>query len=219
MIPQQWQGRIALDWHLINEKIVNSKEKELNPENHALQENLVTRIGGYLTSPPSTILRMITGWALLAAAAGTIFDAYACDGCSTGSIGLIPLYLGFPIGSVGLVIIFKKVAGWIPALLIALGLSGILYFMFAYPNGVEGWIGAIFIGIAHLFLPLSGRFASLFWVSVGILGFPDFPAFGVRSWGLINVFMLFGAATAVSGIFIVWGLKSINTSQVIEKNP
>ena len=80
------------------------------------------------------VLRNITGWALLAAVAGTFFDALACDGCPEGSIGLIPLYIGFPIGSVGLVLVFRKVAGWVPTILAALGLAGILFFMFSYPN-------------------------------------------------------------------------------------
>jgi hypothetical protein len=158
-------------------------------------------------------LRRITGWALLAAAAGTLFDAFACDGCADGSVGLIPLYLGFPIGSVGLVIIFRKVAGWVPALLAAVGLAGILFFMFSYPNGAEGWIGAILIGIAHLFLPLPGRFASVLWVAVGILGFPEF---GEPSWGPISAFTVFGAATAASGAFVLWGLPSPDPEQISE---
>ena len=116
------------------------------------------------------VLRRITGWSLLAASAGIIFDAVACDGCAKGSIGLIPLYLGFPIGSVGLVLVFRKVAGWVPTLLAAVGLAGILFFMFSYPNGAEGWIGAILVGIAHLFLPISGRFASVLWGCGGHLG-------------------------------------------------
>ncbi len=71
-------------------------------------------------------------------------------------------------------LVFRRVVGWLPALLAAVGLAGILFFMFSYPYGAEGWIGAILIGIAHVFLPLSGRFASVLWVSVGILGFPEF---------------------------------------------
>jgi hypothetical protein len=53
-------------------------------------------------------LRYITGSALLTAAAGTFFDAYACDGCAEGSIRLSPLYVGFPIGAVGLALVSKK---------------------------------------------------------------------------------------------------------------
>ena len=169
------------------------------------------------TSPGSVnrILRLITGWALLAAAAGTIFDEYACGGCPQGSIGLIPLYIGFPIGSVGLVIIFKKVGGWISATFAAVGLAGILYFMFAYPQGVNGWIGGIFLGIAHLFLPLSGRFVSVLWVAVGILGFPGFGVMRVLT--PVPVFVLFGVATAATGLFVLLGLKSVKSVTVQEE--
>ena len=143
-------------------------------ENISLERGLRNEERGNHQRVTGNVLRWITGWSLLAASAGTFFDAYVCNGCPEGSVGLFPLYLGFPIGSVGLVIVFKKVAGWIPALLAALGLSGMLYFMFAYPHGARGWAGAIFIGTAHLFLPLSGRFASPLWVAAGMLGFPEF---------------------------------------------
>jgi hypothetical protein len=160
-----------------------------------------------------TVLRNLTGWTLLAASVGIFFDAITCGGCAQGSIGLIPLYIGFPIGSVGLVLITKKVAGWIPTLFAAFGVFGILLFMFSYPEGAEGWLGAIFIGIAHLFFPLSGRFASVLWVAVGILGFPEF---GAASWGPVSAFTVFGAATAASGIFVLWGLKPIDSSKILE---
>jgi len=162
------------------------------------------------------ILRYITGWALLAAAAGTFFDAYACDGCTEGSIGLIPLYIGFPIGSVGLVLVFRKVAGWVPSILAALGLGGILFFMFSYPSGAEGWVGAILIGMAHLYFPLTGRFASVLWVATGILGFPEF---GSPSWGPIAAFTAFGAATAASGAFVLLGLRATEHGTVPEVLP
>ena len=164
--------------------------------------------GGTYPGSVNRILRLVTGWALIAAAAGTIFDEYACGGCPQGSIGLIPLYLGFSIGSVGLVIIFKKVAGWMSATFAAAGLAGILYLMFAYPDGVNGWIGGIFLGIAHLFLPLAGRFASVLWVAVGILGFPyvGMP----RALAPIPVFSLFGIAIAATGLFVLLGLNSAN---------
>jgi hypothetical protein len=164
----------------------------------------------------SPILRNITGWALLAAAAGTFFDAYACDGCSDGSIGLIPLYIGFPIGSVGLVLVFRKASGWVPALLATLGLGGILFFMFTYPNGAEGWIGAVLIGAAHLYFPLPGRLASVLWVAAGILGF---PAFNTASWGVISAFTVFGAATAVSGAFVLLGLRTTAPEMAVGESP
>ena len=136
-------------------------------KNNNLREMFGNNDGGTQPGSINRILRQVIGWALLAAAAGIFFDEYACGGCTQGSIGLIPLYLGFPIGSIGLVIIFKKVAGWISTAIAAVGVAGILYFMFAYPNGVNGWIGGISLGIAHLFLPLPGRFVSVLWVAVG----------------------------------------------------
>jgi hypothetical protein len=115
------------------------------------------------------------------------------------------LYIGFPVGSVGLVLVFNKAAGWVPALLAALGLAGILIFMFSYPNRAEGMIGAILVGIAHLFFPLTGRLASVLWVATSIL---SFPAFNTASWGPITGFTMFGAASAASGAFVLWGLRS-----------
>ena len=84
----------------------------------------------------------------------------------------------------------------------AIGLIGILYFMFAYSNGVYGWIGGFFLGIASLFLPLPYRFAALAWVAVSLLGLPEFSA---RTWGFINAFSMFGIGTAISGVYILWG--------------
>lgn len=153
----------------------------------------------------SPILRRITGWALLAASVGTFYDAYASSGGAQGSIGLIPLYLGFTIGSIGLVMVIRKIAGGLPALLAAAGLVGFFIFMFSYPNGAEGWIGLVLFGFAHLFLPLTGRPASVLWIAAGILGFPEF---GQGSWGLISAFTVFGAACAASGAFVLWGFRS-----------
>lgn len=164
--------------------------------------NLTERGSGKLVSKR---LRQITGWALLASAIGTFYDSYACDGCAQGSVGLIPLYIGFPIGAFGLVIVLRRVAGKLAAFLGTLGLAGILYFMFWYPTAGDGWIGGVFIALAHLFLPFSGRFAALSWMAVGVLGFPEFPH---RSWGPVEVFQMFGLATALSAAFVLWGLKS-----------
>lgn len=150
----------------------------------------------------NSILRNVTGWALLAAAAGTFYDEAFCGGCSEGSIGLIPLYLGFPIGAIGLIWIFRRSEGWLPALIVGTGLAGILYFMFAYPSGADGWIGGVLIGVGHLFLPLPGRFSAVLWVATAVLGFPEFRA---ASWGVIDAFTMFGAATAYSGAFILVG--------------
>lgn len=165
------------------------------------EQMIESRIDRRIVSPR---LRKITGWALLAASAGTFFDAYASSGGAQGSIGLIPLYLGFTIGSIGLVILIRQVAGWTPAILAAIGLAGFFIFMFSYPNGAEGWIGLVLFGIAHLFLPLVGRFPSVLWIAAGLLGF---PGFGQGSWGPISAFTVFGAATAASGVFVLWGLR------------
>jgi hypothetical protein len=153
------------------------------------------------TSRRVGVLHLVTGAALVAAALGTFIDAYTCHGCTEGSIGLVPLYLGFPIGAVGFVLFLRRAAGWVPSVIGAIGLVGILYFMFAYPSGAKGWIGGVLIGIAHLFLPLGGRFPSVLWVVVGILGFPEF---GQRSWGVVSAFTTFGAATLATGIFVLW---------------
>lgn len=147
------------------------------------------------------VLHLVTGAALVAAALGTFIDEYTCHGCPEGSIGLFPLYLGFPIGAVGFVLFLRWAAGWVPSAIGAIGFVGILYFMFAYPSGANGWIGGVLIGIAHLFLPLGGRFPSVLWVIVGILGFPEF---GQHSWGVVSAFTTFGAATLATGIFVLW---------------
>lgn len=166
------------------------------------EQMIESRIDRRIVSPR---LRKITGWALLAASVGTFYDAYASYGGAQGSIGLIPLYLGFPIGSIGLVILLRHVAGWTPAILAAIGLAPFLNFMGSYPNGAEGWIGLALFGFAHLFLPLTVRLASVLWIAAGILGFPEF---GQGSWGLISAFTVFGAACAASGAFILWGFRS-----------
>lgn len=147
------------------------------------------------------VLRLVTGAALVAAAVGIFIDEAMCSGCPEGSIGLIPLYVGFPIGAVGFILFLYRAAGWLPSAIGAMGMAGILYFMFSYPNGADGWIGGVLIGIAHLFLPLGGRFPSVLWVAVGILGF---PAFGQHSWGVVSGFTLFGAAILTTGVFVLW---------------
>lgn len=149
------------------------------------------------------LVRKITGWALLASAIGTIYDSYTGP---EASIGLIPLYIGFPIGAIGLVLIYYKLFKWAPTLILSAGLYGILYFMFTYPDGVNGWIGALLIGAAHLFLPLPGRFASIFWIMVGVLGFPEFRAYPLELF--LKPYYIFGIATGYTGVFILWGLKS-----------
>jgi hypothetical protein len=80
----------------------------------------------------------------VAAAIGTIWDKLAniaCGCCYEGSFSLLPLYLGFPLGVIGLLLIYRKSYGWLPTGFLAVGLAEILYFRVAYPNGGEGWMG------------------------------------------------------------------------------
>jgi hypothetical protein len=191
--------------------------KEISVEEQMTQ-SILDRLEKGTKRDGELILRRVTGLAWLAAALGVLIELFyheffcvACNG--DGSIGLIPLYLGFPIGAVGFVLVLRRTAGWIATLLAAAGLASILYFMFSYPNGAAGWIGAVFIGIAHLFLPLSGRFAAVLWTITGILGFPEF---GEPKWGLISAFTVFGAATAISGAFVLWGLSPNDRGQKAE---
>jgi hypothetical protein len=149
-----------------------------------------------------SLMVKITGWAMLAAAFGILLEIVIPRPPGEGTIGLIPLYIGFPIGAVGFVIVLWKKTGLFSAIIAAIGLTGILYFMFAYPNGVQGWIGGFFLGIACLYLPLAYRFATLAWVAVSLLGLPEFYA---RAWGFIDAFSMFGIGTAISGAYILWG--------------
>ena len=163
-----------------------------------------------------SLLQKATGLAWLAAALGVaieiFYHEFYCTSCrGDGTIGLIPLYIGFPIGAIGFVWILRRMVGWIPTLLAAIGLAGILYFMGSYPNGAEGWIGAVLVGIAHLYLPFPGRYASVLWIVAGVLGF---PGFGAHSWGLISAFSIFGAATAASGIFMLIKLQT----EIVQKS-
>ena len=148
------------------------------------------------------MMEKITGWAMLAAAFGILLEIVIPRPSGEGTIGLIPLYFGFPIGAVGFVIVLWKKTGWFSAIIAAIGLIGILYFMGAYPNGVHGWIGGFFLGIACSYLPLPYRFAALAWVAVSLLGLPEFNA---RAWGFIHAFSMFGIGTAISGAYILWG--------------
>jgi hypothetical protein len=164
----------------------------------------------------SAILHWVTGLAWLAAAGGVLIDVYYheiyCVSCrGEGSIGLIPLYFGVPLGAIAFVLLLWRDVGRMPALLAALGAAGILYFMGTYPWGADGWIGAILIGVAHLFLPLSGRFAAILWTIAGALGFPEF---GEPTWGLISAFTVFGAALALSGAFVLWGWRPAKDGQI-----
>lgn len=160
------------------------------------------------------LLRHVCGWSLLASASGVFIEAVLCgEGCTDGSFGLLPLYIGFLIGSVTFILIVKEAFGWLPATVATLGVAGTIatlgmvgayYATGTEPAGYEfAWIGAIFLGIAHLFFPLSGRLAAVFWIMTGTLGMPEFYA---RPWGIVGSFTLFGVATAWTGLFILFGL-------------
>lgn len=150
----------------------------------------------------SPVYQKITGWAYLAAAVGSFYDLALGD---SSALGLIFLILGFVIGSIGLVLVFWRTAGKVPALLAAIGLAGYLLFMFSYPNNAEGWIGLVLLGAAFLYFPLAGRFISILWVAAGVLGFPAFTA---EDWGLVSAYSIFSVAAAVTGAFVLWGLRA-----------
>lgn len=71
-------------------------------------------------------LRSICGWSLIASSVGVFIDESLCDGCTEGSFGLIPLYLGFMIGSVTFVPVLHRAVGWLPASIATLGAAGMI---------------------------------------------------------------------------------------------
>lgn len=165
-------------------------------------------------------LRTLTGWALLVAALGIYLDAWASprtvpdwlepfvlpDGFGTGSIGLIPAYLG---GTVGLACFGAVVfihAGWRPALLTTAGAAGILAFWWSYPDHATwGGLGSIAIGIAMLALPRWARFVTPIWVASGTLGIPELVRPGA-DWGPVSAFTLLGTAIGLTGAVVLWGM-------------
>ena len=167
-------------------------------------------------------LQMVTGWALLMAATGIFVDAWAGwttppaflasiitpAGADNGSVGLIPAYLGFSTGMIGLVVVVYKAAGVWSGFLAGLGIVGMFVFWGSYPDhSTIGGLGAILVGIAVLWLPGWARFTSPLWVASGIMGITELVRPGT-SWGPIAGFTLGGAAVAVTGAFVLWGLSS-----------
>ena len=165
------------------------------------------------TAVSDKLLRYICGWSLIASSLGVFIDESLCDGCTEGSFGLVPLYLGFLIGSATFVPVLHRAVGWLPASIAALGAVGMIatlgligsyYATGSEPYGLEfAWIGAFLVGIAHLFLPISGRIASVFWVMIGTLGLPEVY---LQPGGIASPFTLLGIATAFSGLFVLFGL-------------
>jgi len=170
-------------------------------------------------------LRLITGWALLIGAAGIFIDAWASwslnsdspewlvtivrPGLGDGSIGLIPAYLGVIVGMTGLVVVLYRIAGvWI-GLVCGIGVLGMFTFWGSYPDhATVGGLGSILIGVAILALPNWGRFASPLLVAAGVMGVPELGASPGINWGPVSAFTLLGAAIAVTGVFVLWGLKT-----------
>jgi hypothetical protein len=146
------------------------------------------------------MLKNIAGWAMIAAAVGILLEIVIPHPAGEGTIGLIPLYLGFPIGSLGLVPIIWKRDGWFPAIMAACGLAGILYFMVVYPLGIRGWAGGFFLSIGFLFLPMPYRFAALAWLAIPFL---ELPILNARNSGLFDGFVMFGIGTALSGMYML----------------
>lgn len=167
-------------------------------------------------------LQLFTGWALLMAATGMFIDAWAGwntlptsvasvitpAGADNGSIGLIPAYLGFTTGMICFVVVVYKWSGIWPGLLTGVGVVGMFIFWGSYPDfSTIGGLGSILVGIAVLWLPRWARFASPLWVASGFMGVTELVRPGVN-WGPIAGFTLGGAAVAVTGAFVLWGLPT-----------
>ena len=168
-------------------------------------------------------LHLITGWALVAGAAGIFIDSWASwsldsdspgwlvtvvapAGLGDGSIGLIPAYLGVTVGMIGFVIVFYRNAGMLMSLLVGAGVIGMFTFWYSYPaRATFGGVGSILIGVAILSLANWGKLASPLWITSGIMGIPELVRPGIN-WGPIASFTLLGAAIGVTGAFILWGI-------------
>jgi hypothetical protein len=145
-------------------------------------------------------LRLVTGWLLLVGAFGVGIDGWL------SSWGLAPAYLGTILGLACFVFVVGNAVGFWPAILTGLGVASTFVFWGTYPeNAVFGGIGALLIGLAVLYLPGWGRWASPLWIASGTLGLPSLVREGV-TWGPISAFTFFGAAIAVTGIFVLLGL-------------
>lgn len=167
-------------------------------------------------------LQLLTGWALLIAASGILFDSWASRitfptwmasiitpaGADSGSIGLIPAYLGLTTGMICFLFVVYKASGIWPGLVTAAGVVGIFIFWYGYPHySTIGGLGSILVGIAVLWLPGWARFASPLWVASGLMGITELVRPGIN-WGPVAGFTLAGAAVAVTGAFVLWGLPT-----------
>lgn len=176
-------------------------------------------------------LQVVTGWALLIAGMGILFDSWAGRmtfptllasivtpaGAENGSIGLIPAYLGLTIGMSCFPFVVRKASGIGPGLVAGAGVVGMFVFWYGYPHySTIGGLGSILVGISVLWLPGWARLVSPLWVASGIMGITELVRPGI-SWGPIAGFTLAGAAVALTGAFVHWGLSS--TEPVEESTP
>lgn len=167
-------------------------------------------------------LQLITGWALIIAATGIFIDSWASRitfptllasiitpaGSENGSIGLIPAYLGLTTGMICFLFVVYRTSGMWPGLLTGAGVVGVFIFWYGYPHyATIGGLGSILVGIAVLWLPGWARFSSPLWVASGLMGITELVRPGV-SWGPVAGFTLAGAAVAVTGAFVLWGLPT-----------
>jgi hypothetical protein len=171
-------------------------------------------------------LRLFTGWSMLVGAAGALLDAWATKSSTadmpewlesallpggdmgSGSIGLIPMYVAGTLGLAAFVFVALRLAGPWAAGIAGLGIAGLFVFWYSYPSGATwGALGSIAVGTAVLFLPGWAKFASPLWVASGALGLPALVRPGAQ-WGPVSSFTLLGAAMAVTGAYLVWGVGS-----------
>lgn len=147
-------------------------------------------------------LQTIVAWALLATFLGVVLEVILPQENSEGTIGLVPLYLGYPVGGLGFAWILYRRFGPLVGLNSLLGAVGILYFMGAYvtPNANQGFVGGFFHAISCLYLPMPYRLSSLAWLSAGIFGYPVIVALGSN---LYNEFVMFGLAAGISGLYLL----------------
>jgi hypothetical protein len=172
-------------------------------------------------------LQVVTGWALLIAGIGIFFDSWASRitsptflvsmiapaGPESGSIGLIPAYLGLTVGMICFFFVVYTASGIWPGLVTGAGVVGIFIFWYGYPHySTIGGLGSVLVGIAVLWLPGWARFASPLWVASGILGITELVRPGI-SWGPVAGFTLAGAAVAVTGAFVLWGMSSKESAE------
>ena len=153
-------------------------------------------------------LQKLTGWALLVAAIGVLWDATEVHWLGTsslpeGSWGLISALLGMLVGLIGLTIIAWTVGGPLPGLLAGLGTAATFFFHANYPDYSSiGGFGALSLGASMLFMPGRGRFIFPLWITTGIMHMSELVPPG-RNWGPISAYTLLGASLLATGAFVL----------------